>query len=71
MFDETKSGGTADASSQAKATEQRAPTATDAIVEEWFAKHFHGLGARVDEFLFNHFRAAKEDLKSILARAHR
>ena len=44
--------------------------ASDAVVDAWFERHFHGLGARLDEFLFNHLRAAKEDLKAILARAH-
>jgi len=46
------------------------PSETDIAVDEWFAKHFHGLGARLDEFLINHLRAATEDLKAILARAH-
>jgi hypothetical protein len=35
----------------------------DATVEAWFAKHFHGLGSMLDERLYNHVQAAKEDLK--------
>jgi hypothetical protein len=41
----------------------------DALIEEWFAKHFHGLGIQLSEFLYNHLHAAKEDLKEILSRA--
>jgi hypothetical protein len=35
-------------------------------VEAWFAKHFHGLGSMLDERLYNHVHAAKEDLKAEL-----
>lgn len=58
------------ASEKGEASSARPASPTDAIVDEWFAKHFHGLGAKLDEPLFNHLRAAKEDLKSILAGVH-
>jgi hypothetical protein len=38
----------------------------DATIEAWFAKHFHGLGPMLDERLYNHVHAAKEDLKAEL-----
>lgn len=39
------------------------------LVEDWFRQHFHGLGARIDESLYNHVHAAKEELKQLLAGA--
>lgn len=42
------------------------PGPLDAKVEAWFAKHFHGLGSMLDERLYNHIRAAVEDLKAEL-----
>lgn len=36
----------------------------DEKVEAWFAKHFNGLGSMLDERLYNHIRAAVEDLKA-------
>jgi hypothetical protein len=41
-----------------------APGPHDAKIEAWFAKHFHGLGSMLDERLYNHIRAAVEDLKA-------
>lgn len=38
----------------------------DTAIEVWFAKHFHGLGALLDERLYNVIHAAKEDLKAEL-----
>lgn len=40
---------------------------SDAVVESWFAKHFHGMGALIDERTYNLLHAAKEDLKRVLA----
>jgi hypothetical protein len=40
------------------------PSSHDAKIDSWFAKHFHGLGSMVDERLYNHVHAAKEDLKA-------
>lgn len=39
----------------------------DEIIEAWFARHFHGLGPRLDTELYNHIYAAKDDLKRILS----
>ena len=39
----------------------------DKQIEEWFAKHFQGLGPKLDSELYNLIHAAKEDLKRILA----
>lgn len=38
----------------------------DELVDVWFAKHFHGMGALLDERLYNHVYAAKDDLKAEL-----
>ena len=43
-----------------------APSKTDDVVDAWFAKYFHGLGAQLDERLYNHVYAAREDLKAEL-----
>lgn len=43
--------------------------AIDAIVDAWFADTFHGLGPRLDEFLYNHAFAAAAELKRRLAGA--
>lgn len=42
------------------------PDPVDAKIEAWHAKHFHGLGSMLDERLYNHIRAAVEDLKAEL-----
>jgi hypothetical protein len=42
------------------------PSKTDELVDVWFAKHFHGLGSMLDERLYNHVYAAKDDLKAEL-----
>lgn len=36
------------------------------FVEAWYAKHFHGLGDRIELSLQNRFHAAKEELKAEL-----
>lgn len=41
-----------------------APGPHDGKIEAWHAKHFHGLGSMLDERLYNHIRAAVEDLKA-------
>jgi hypothetical protein len=45
-----------------------APSAIDEKIEVWFAKHFHNLGALLDERMHNVIQAAKEDLKAELAK---
>lgn len=45
-----------------------APAPTDSLIEEWFKKHFMGLGARLDVEMYNIAHAAKEDLKKLLDR---
>ncbi|HEY8885208.1 MAG TPA: hypothetical protein VIO35_07855 [Chloroflexota bacterium] len=45
-----------------------APSTIDATIEVWFAKHFHNLGALLDERMHNVIQAAKEDLKAELAK---
>ena len=42
---------------------------TDAKIEAWFQKHFHGLGAQLTVELYNAIHAAKEDLLRILGDA--
>ena len=42
---------------------------TDAIVDRWFAKYFHGLGVRLETALYNELYAAKDDLKQQLRAA--
>ncbi len=37
------------------------------LIEEWFIKHFHGLGPAMDVTTFNLCRAAKEDLLKQIA----
>ena len=39
---------------------------TDAKIEAWFQKHFHGLGAKLTVEVYNALHAAKEDLLRIL-----
>lgn len=41
---------------------------TDAKIERWFAKWFHGHGAKITVELYNHFHAAKEDLKAVFSK---
>lgn len=43
------------------------PSPTDLVVEDWFQRHFHGMGAQLDERLYNLLHAAKEDLKRVLS----
>lgn len=38
----------------------------EAKIEQWFAKHFHGLGTKLDTDLYNLIHAAKTDLKAVL-----
>ena len=38
-----------------------------AIVEDWFAKHFHNMSALFDERAYALLLGAKEDLKVVLA----
>jgi len=38
----------------------------DELIEAWFARHFHGLGPRLDTEHYSLVHAAKEDLKRIL-----
>ena len=38
-----------------------------AVVETWFAKHFHNMGAALDVRMYALLHAAKEDLKATLA----
>jgi hypothetical protein len=40
----------------------------DEKIEIWFAKHFHNLGALLDERVHNILHAAKEDLKAELTK---
>ena len=45
-----------------------APIATtESLVDAWFSKHFHNMGALFDERSYAHLYAAKEDLKTVLA----
>jgi hypothetical protein len=44
------------------------PSAIDEKIDIWFAKHFHNLGALLDERMHNLLHAAKEDLKAELAK---
>ena len=44
-----------------------APSPTDLVVEDWFQRHFHGMGAHLDERTHNLLHAAKEDLKRVLS----
>ena len=44
-----------------------ATPSVEQLVEDWFRRHFNGLGARLDESLHNALHAAKEDLKKILS----
>lgn len=37
-----------------------------AVVDEWFAKHFHGLGPNLTEYLHGRLLAAVDDLKELL-----
>ncbi len=41
--------------------------ASDAIVDQWFVDHFHNHGPAIPVELSNHFIAAKEKLKKLLA----
>lgn len=50
----------------AEARAKDAAREVEQLVDEWFRKHFHGLGARLDEALYNHLHAAKEELKQLL-----
>ena len=50
----------------AQAVETAVTTTTDAVVDGWFASHFHNLGPRLDVEIYNILHAAKEDLKRIL-----
>lgn len=43
-----------------------APSRTDALVADWFAHHFHGLGPQLPEALYNRFVAARDDLAARL-----
>jgi hypothetical protein len=43
-----------------------APDRFDAIIEAWFARHFHNSPVSRDTELFNHVHAAKEDLKKVM-----
>ena len=43
--------------------------ASDTLVDDWFARHFHNLGVRVETALYNEFYAAKEELKQQLRTA--
>jgi len=38
----------------------------DQLIEQWFARHFQGIGPKLDTELYNLIHAAKEDLKRIL-----
>jgi hypothetical protein len=46
-----------------------APHPLHALVEDWFARHFHNSIVARDTATFNHVFAAKEDLKRLLAPA--
>lgn len=48
-------------------TEPTPPHASAAIVDLWFQKHFHNMGAVLDERAYALLFHAKEDLKVILA----
>jgi hypothetical protein len=39
------------------------------LVESWFGRHFHNVGAGLSEELYNRLYAAKDDLKVTLAGA--
>jgi hypothetical protein len=52
----------------AVALELTKASAIDETIEIWFAKHFHNLGALLDERMHNIIHAAKEDLKAELAK---
>jgi hypothetical protein len=58
----------ADSAAPDPAAAPAAPTPTDEKIEIWFAKHFHNLGALLDERMHNVLHAAKEDLKAELAK---
>jgi len=58
----------ADAAAPDSAAPPTAPSKTDEKIEIWFAKHFHNLGALLDERMHNILHAAKEDLKAELAK---
>lgn len=45
-----------------------APSSIDQKIDQWFAKHFHNLGALLDERMHNVIQTAKEDLKAELAK---
>lgn len=42
-----------------------AKPSVEQLVEDWFARHFHGMEARFDDF-YNHLHHAKEDLQARL-----
>lgn len=44
------------------------PSAVDALIEEWFQRHFHGLGSHLTEYLHAKLHAAKEELKTLLVK---
>lgn len=48
-------------------TEAPAKSSVEQVVEDWFRKHFHGLGGSLHEHVYNHVHAAKEELKKLLA----
>jgi hypothetical protein len=67
------SGSAPDRSSNAAPDPAAAPALSrteqiDEKIEIWFAKHFHNLGALLDERMHNVIHAAKEDLKAELAK---
>jgi hypothetical protein len=51
-------------STAAVALDERDPR--ERVVDEWFAKHFHGLGAHLSEYLHGRLRTAVDDLKALL-----
>jgi hypothetical protein len=46
---------------------ERVPHPSAAIVDDWFAKHFHNMSSLFDERATAHLLGAKEDLKATLS----
>ena len=44
-----------------------AKASVEQLVEDWFRRHFHGLGETIHQDLYNRAHAAKEELKQLLA----
>lgn len=67
--DSSLTADTADTADTAAPVSQPVPQATADLVDAWFGRHFHNLGAGLTEELYNRIYAAKDDLKVTLAAA--